>query len=160
MREIWNWPPVDVVTTLLADKNKSCWNFTEKSRKPYPLSLHVSRSNSSSAWTSHHASLLFSSFSYSRTFSSVPKVYSLLKDTVCLWQSPFQLPTLSQPRILSSEVQSCISESKPLPFHSMVLSLGIEQSFYRGHLRPSENTEIYITLHNCSKITVAGQQRT
>ena len=32
--------------------------------------------------------------------------------------------------------------------------LGVEQPFHRGHLRPSENTDIYIMIHNSSKITV------
>jgi hypothetical protein len=29
-----------------------------------------------------------------------------------------------------------------------------QMTFHGGHLRPSENTDIYITIHNSSKITV------
>jgi hypothetical protein len=32
-------------------------------------------------------------------------------------------------------------------------SLELEQPFHRGHLRPSENTDVYIMIHS-SKITV------
>ena len=32
--------------------------------------------------------------------------------------------------------------------------LGVDQVFHRGRLRPSENTDIYITIHDSSKITV------
>jgi hypothetical protein len=41
----------------------------------------------------------------------------------------------------------------------MVLSLWVktpfevEQTFHKDHLKPLENTDIYITIHNSSKIT-------
>lgn len=31
---------------------------------------------------------------------------------------------------------------------------GVEQPFHRGHLKPLENTDIYVTIHSSSKITV------
>ena len=31
--------------------------------------------------------------------------------------------------------------------------VGVEQPFQRGHLRPLENTDIYIMIHNSSKIS-------
>jgi hypothetical protein len=35
----------------------------------------------------------------------------------------------------------------------VVTPLGVEQSFHRGHLRLSENTDSYIIIHNSSKIS-------
>lgn len=40
----------------------------------------------------------------------------------------------------------------------VVNTLGVEQPFYRGSRRPSENRGIYIMIPNNSKITVANQQ--
>jgi ribosomal protein L39E len=37
--------------------------------------------------------------------------------------------------------------------------LGVEGPFHKHHLRPSENTDIYIMIPNSSKITVMRQQR-
>jgi hypothetical protein len=37
---------------------------------------------------------------------------------------------------------------------SVVLNLGVEQPFHRGCLRQLENTDIYITDNNSSKITI------
>ena len=47
----------------------------------------------------------------------------------------------------------------------MVLNLWIEspwrvkQRFHRGHQRLLENTGIYITIHNCSKITSSNENK-
>jgi hypothetical protein len=32
-------------------------------------------------------------------------------------------------------------------------SVGIKQSFHRGHVRPLENTDIYISIYNSTKIS-------
>ena len=36
----------------------------------------------------------------------------------------------------------------------VMISFGVEQPFYRGHPRPPENIDIYIMIHNSSKMTV------
>lgn len=34
--------------------------------------------------------------------------------------------------------------------------LGVEHHFHRGYLRPSENTNIYITFHDSSKLQLGS----
>ena len=45
-----------------------------------------------------------------------------------------------------------ISSSQPGGGQTRVIS------FHKGHLRPPENTDIYITIHNSSEITVVKYQ--
>jgi hypothetical protein len=42
---------------------------------------------------------------------------------------------------------------------ALALNLWVQPRFHRGFLRPLENTDIYITIHNRSEITAMKWQR-
>lgn len=51
-------------------------------------------------------------------------------------------------------------ESRPMTHNLWVATpLGVEQPFHRGHLRPLKDTDICITIHKSSKVTVMDSNR-